>query len=106
MMELYLAIILIVVGTVVGIAAGFGFGICQPAFGKRAVVFGNRIVFDRVVPDAHAQYGKTAAAKDETYKLPSPAIAGDTLEFSFSGLKTAAINLVHKFEQNVHIFIL
>ena len=31
--------------------------------------------------------------------LPSPALAGDTLDFSFSGLKTAAINLLHKYEQ-------
>ena len=29
------------------------------------------------------------------YKLPSPALAGDTLDFSFSGLKTAALNLIH-----------
>jgi N6-L-threonylcarbamoyladenine synthase len=32
--------------------------------------------------------------------LPSPALAGDTLDFSFSGLKTAAINLLHKYEQH------
>ena len=31
--------------------------------------------------------------------LPSPAIADDSLDFSFSGLKTAAINLLHRFEQ-------
>ena len=31
--------------------------------------------------------------------LPSPAIAGDSLDFSFSGLKTAAINLLHRYEQ-------
>lgn len=29
------------------------------------------------------------------YKLPSPALAGDTLDFSFSGLKTATLNLIH-----------
>ena len=46
------------------------------------------------------RYGKTAAARDGVYKLPSPAIAGESLEFSFSGLKTAAINLLHRFEQN------
>ena len=28
-----------------------------------------------------------------------PALAGETLDFSFSGLKTAAINLLHHFEQ-------
>ena len=32
------------------------------------------------------------------YKLPSPALAGDTLDFSFSGLKTAALNLIHNAE--------
>lgn len=31
-------------------------------------------------------------------KLPSPAISGDSLDFSFSGLKTAAINIMHKYE--------
>lgn len=30
--------------------------------------------------------------------LPSPAISGDNLNFSFSGLKTAAINLLHRYE--------
>ena len=38
-------------------------------------------------------------AKDPSLALPSPAIAGDTLDFSFSGLKTAAINLLHRAEQ-------
>ena len=32
-------------------------------------------------------------------KLPSPALPGETLDFSFSGLKTAAINLLHHLEQ-------
>lgn len=41
-------------------------------------------------------YSKTDAAKDPAYRLPSPALAGDTLDFSFSGLKTAAINLLHR----------
>ena len=31
--------------------------------------------------------------------LPSPALNDDTLDFSFSGLKTAAINLLHRYEQ-------
>ena len=31
----------------------------------------------------------------KAYKLPSPALAGDTLDFSFSGLKTAALNLIN-----------
>lgn len=33
------------------------------------------------------------------YKLPSPALAGDTLDFSFSGLKTAALNLLNQAAQ-------
>ncbi|MBQ6614344.1 MAG: tRNA (adenosine(37)-N6)-threonylcarbamoyltransferase complex transferase subunit TsaD [Clostridia bacterium] len=31
----------------------------------------------------------------KAYKLPSPALSGDTLDFSFSGLKTAALNLLN-----------
>jgi N6-L-threonylcarbamoyladenine synthase len=31
--------------------------------------------------------------------LPSPAVKDDSLDFSFSGLKTAAINLLHRFDQ-------
>lgn len=40
--------------------------------------------------------------RSEAYKefvLPSPAVKDDSLDFSFSGLKTAAINLLHKYEQ-------
>lgn len=44
-------------------------------------------------------YRASDAYRDPMMKLPSPALAGDTLDFSFSGLKTAAINLLHKFEQ-------
>lgn len=33
------------------------------------------------------------------YDLPSPAIAGDTLDFSFSGLKTAALNIINTASQ-------
>ena len=32
--------------------------------------------------------------------LPSPALSDDSLDFSFSGLKTAAINLLHRYEQS------
>ena len=35
----------------------------------------------------------------KAYKLPSPALAGDTLDFSFSGLKTAALNLLNQAAQ-------
>ena len=35
----------------------------------------------------------------KAYDLPSPAIAGDTLDFSFSGLKTAALNIINSANQ-------
>lgn len=48
----------------------------------------------------YQKYKKSEAYKDKEMALPSPALAGDTLDFSFSGLKTAAINLLHRFEQS------
>ncbi len=43
---------------------------------------------------------KIAESGDENaYKLPRPIIQGDGYDFSFSGLKTAVINLVHNAEQ-------
>ena len=50
--------------------------------------------------DFYNAYKRSAAYRDRDYQLPSPAIADDTLDFSFSGLKTAAINLLHRFEQS------
>lgn len=47
----------------------------------------------------YSLYKKSDAYKSPDMTLPSPAIADGTLDFSFSGLKTAAINLIHKFEQ-------
>lgn len=47
----------------------------------------------------YAKYKKCAAYLDSTLALPSPALSDGTLDFSFSGLKTAAINLMHRFEQ-------
>ena len=46
-----------------------------------------------------AQYERSEAGRDPAFRLPSPALAGETLDFSFSGLKTAAINLLHHLEQ-------
>ena len=46
----------------------------------------------------YKKYPKSEAYKSGEYTLPSPAIRDDTLDFSFSGLKTAAINLLHKYE--------
>ena len=47
----------------------------------------------------YGKYKRTDAYKSGGYTLPTPAIKDDTLDFSFSGLKTAAINLLHKYEQ-------
>ena len=48
----------------------------------------------------YKKYKKSDAFRDKEMTLPSPALSGDTLDFSFSGLKTAAINLLHRFEQS------
>ncbi len=42
---------------------------------------------------------KLAKEGIHTYKLPTP-LRDDSLDFSYSGLKTAVINLIHKEEQN------
>lgn len=43
---------------------------------------------------------KAAQSGDENkYKLPHPKLSGNTYDFSFSGLKTAVINLIHNSEQ-------
>lgn len=47
----------------------------------------------------YSAYRKCAAYKDTEMSLPSPALKDGTLDFSFSGLKTAAINLIHRYEQ-------
>ncbi len=46
----------------------------------------------------YSKYKKSAAYKDKAMTLPSPALADGSLDFSFSGLKTAAINLLHRHE--------
>ncbi len=38
-------------------------------------------------------------ADPKRYRLPSPAVDGSEFDFSFSGLKTAVINLIHNAEQ-------
>ncbi|MBQ7363172.1 MAG: tRNA (adenosine(37)-N6)-threonylcarbamoyltransferase complex transferase subunit TsaD [Clostridia bacterium] len=43
-------------------------------------------------------YPKSDAYRSPDYPLPSPALRDGSLDFSFSGLKTAAINLLNKFE--------
>lgn len=49
--------------------------------------------------DFYRLYKKSAAYKDPEMKLPSPALSDGTLDFSFSGLKTAAINYLHRLEE-------
>ena len=49
--------------------------------------------------DFYAHFRRSAAYKDPTLTLPSPALRDGSFDFSFSGLKTAAINLIHRFEQ-------
>lgn len=47
-----------------------------------------------------AEMDRLASLGDKrAIKLPSAAVTGDNLEFSFSGLKTAAINYIHNTEQ-------
>ena len=47
--------------------------------------------------DIYKRYRKSDAYRDMV--LPSPALRDGSLDFSFSGLKTAAINLLHRYEQ-------
>lgn len=47
----------------------------------------------------YEKYKKSEAYKDREMTLPSPALSDGSLDLSFSGLKTAAINLLHRFEQ-------
>lgn len=51
------------------------------------------------VGEAYLAFPRSEAARDAAYRLPSPAMHDGTLDFSFSGLKTAAINLLHHAEQ-------
>ncbi len=50
--------------------------------------------------DFYEAYKKSDSYRSRELALPSPALSDGTLDFSFSGLKTAAINLLHKFEQS------
>ena len=49
--------------------------------------------------DFYKKYKKSDAYRDPAMTLPSPALRDGSLDFSFSGLKTAAINLLHRYEQ-------
>ena len=55
--------------------------------------------FDALGTDV-LHYAKTAAARDAEWHLPTPALLGDAApDLSFSGPKTAAVNLMHKLNQ-------
>ena len=47
----------------------------------------------------YSKYKRSADYKNPDMTLPSPALRDGSLDFSFSGLKTAAINLIHRYEQ-------
>lgn len=54
-------------------------------------------------PKIYEAYKKSEAYKDKENYLPSPALNDGSLDLSFSGLKTASINLLHKYEQHQKI---
>ncbi len=57
--------------------------------------------FTEVTGDSENFYSKYKKSKGYgEFSLPSPALRDGSLDFSFSGLKTAAINLLHRYEQN------
>lgn len=49
--------------------------------------------------DFYNAYKRAKLYREGDFVLPSPALNDGTLDFSFSGLKTAAINLLHRYEQ-------
>ena len=48
--------------------------------------------------DPYKKYKKSDAYKNGGMVLPSPALSDGSLDFSFSGLKTAAVNLLNKYK--------
>ena len=50
------------------------------------------------VDDYLTAYKKSDEYKDKSMTLPSPALHDGSLDFSFSGLKTATINLLHRLD--------
>ena len=53
---------------------------------------------------AFSLFPKTDFYKDPFFHLPSPALQDGSLDFSFSGLKTAAVNLLHRIDQTGKVF--
>ncbi len=83
------------IGRIIGIPypAGKGFD----ALAERG--FEKATGLDISTPGIYEKYKKCEAYKNPETFLPSPAINDGSFDFSFSGLKTASINLLHKFEQ-------
>lgn len=50
------------------------------------------------IDEYYRRYKKSESYLSGELTLPSPAVKDDSLDFSFSGLKTAAINLIHRYE--------
>ena len=75
-------------------------GLCYPA-GKDFDALA-KVGFIKATEDEenfYKKYKKSAAYRDTGMALPSPALRDGSLDFSFSGLKTAAINQLHRYEQ-------
>lgn len=83
------------IGRIIGIPypAGKGFD----ALSERGFEKATGLPID--TPKIYEKYRKSEAYKNSELYLPSPALNDGTLDFSFSGLKTASINLLHRFEQ-------
>jgi N6-L-threonylcarbamoyladenine synthase len=82
------------IGRVIGIPYPAGAG-----FDRLAAEGFIRATGKEDVVAAYRAFKKSPYYADPAYKLPSPAMQDGTLDFSYSGLKTAAINLLHRFEQ-------
>lgn len=84
------------IGRIIGIPypAGKGFD----ALSERGFEKATGLKID--TPGIYEKYRKSEAYKNPETYLPSPALNDGSLDFSFSGLKTASINLLHKFEQS------
>jgi N6-L-threonylcarbamoyladenine synthase len=83
------------IGRIIGIPypAGKGFD----ALSERGFEKATGLKID--TPKIYEKYRKSDAYKDPDTYLPSPALNDGSLDFSFSGLKTASINLLHRYEQ-------
>ena len=75
-----------IVGTTIDDAAGEAFDKCAKVMG---LPYPGGIHLDRLAADGDPQ----------AYKLPRPRVEGSPYDFSFSGLKTAVINLLHNAQQ-------